>query len=254
MQNVLIIEDEELAANRLKGIIESEYTNFNVLDICDSVESSVSFLEKNTAPDLIFMDIQLADGLSFSIFDEVEVTSPIIFITAYEEYAIRAFKVNSVDYLLKPINLDDFKFAIEKFQNINSKPQPTIDKSVVDSIKMALSSSEYKQRFMVKVGQHLKSVPTKSILYFYSMQKGTFFYTNESKNYTIDFTLDTIKGMVSPTDYFRVNRSHFVSHAAIKDIVIYSNSRLKLTLEGWEGKDVIVSREKVNEFKYWLES
>lgn len=253
MQKIVIVEDEPLAANRLKELVLKIEPQFEILTMIDSVEASIDFFQKYQTPDLVFMDIQLADGISFSIFDEVEVSCPIIFTTAYEEYAIKAFKVNSIDYLLKPIDEKELGAAIVKFKQQNRLETMSIDTKILHSVHSILAEKEYKNRFMVKVGQHIKSISTENILYFYSLEKATFLCTKEGRHYTIDYTLETLQTLVSPKRFFRISRSFMVSHEAIKDIVVYSNSRLKLNLEHCDNNSVLVSREKVGEFKNWLE-
>lgn len=253
MLNILIIEDEPLAANRLQDLLGQIEHDINVVQMCDSVEDSVVYLSSKPDLDLIFMDIQLADGLSFSIFEQTQIVAPVIFTTAYEEYAIRAFKVNSIDYLLKPIDIADLETAIDKFEQLYKKTPPSIDSSVLQSIQMMISEKEYKNRFTVKVGVHIRSIPTEEILYFYSFEKATYLCTSQSKNYPIDYTLDSLQTLISPKRYFRINRSHIISHDAISDIVSFSSSRLNVKLIHCDSTDIMVSRDKMKEFKMWLE-
>lgn len=254
MTKILIIEDEPIAANRLKELLKQINYDINILQICDSVDDSVTYLSSTPKLDLIFMDIQLADGLSFSIFDKVQIKTPVIFTTAYEEYAIRAFKVNSVDYLLKPIDITELKTALNKFEQLHKKELPVIDQSVLKSIQMMLYEKEYKNRFTIKVGVHIKSIPTEEIIYFYSFDKATYLCTTQGKNYSIDYTLDTLQSMLSPKRYFRINRSHIISHEAITDIITYSKSKLNIKLHHCNNTDIMVSRDKMRDFKIWLEN
>jgi len=253
MYKALIVEDEHLAADRLKNLITQFDRGISVVELCDSIESTVSFLQQHGLPDLIFMDIQLADGLSFSIFDKTSITCPVIFTTAYEEYAIKAFKVNSVDYLLKPIDEKELYKAIVKFEKFFNKTENGLNSDVLQTVQSMLQGNNTKTRFLIKVGQHLKSINIQDIFYFYSLDKATYICTNKGRHYSIDQSLDKIQSDISK-DFFRINRSFIVSHNAIKDIVMYSNSRLKLSLEFCGDTNVLVSREKVGEFKNWLEN
>ncbi len=199
------------------------------------------------------MDIQLSDGLSFEIFEKTIVSSPVIFTTAFEEYTLRAFKVNSIDYLLKPIDLDDLKNALDKFrnspfhQNLFKYPQQVFDKVLQSFTK------EYKSRFVIKVGEHIKIVAIEEVNCFYSIEKATFLQTTANRNYDINYSLDQLQDLIDPAIFFRINRQFIVAFSSIKDIVQYSNSRLKLKILNNDDKDIIVSREKVQEFKFWLE-
>jgi len=255
MRTILIIEDEPLAAKRLESLILQCTVEMQIVAICDSIESSVSFLQANGLPDLIFMDIQLADGLSFTIFDHIEVSCPVIFTTAYEEYAIKAFKVNSVDYLLKPIDIADLQQALTKYESLHSKTQSTISSDIIKSVQAAIAEqqSSFKSRFAIRIGEHIKSLPVEDIACFYSLEKATYLSTKEGRSYTVDYTLDAIENMLSPRRFFRINRSYIISHEAIVDIVSYSNSRLKVTLANNSDTHILVSRERVGNFKLWLE-
>jgi DNA-binding LytR/AlgR family response regulator len=229
---VLIIEDEPQAAERLISLVQNLQTDIEICDSLDSVKRAVEWLSKNQAVDLIFMDIQLADGLSFDIFEKVEVTAPVIFTTAYNEYALKAFKVNSIDYILKPIDKDELAAAFKKYQSLTKK---------------------YKERFVIKVGEHLKSVEVGEILFFFSLEKTTFAQTKDGRKHILDFTLDQLDGLVDPARYFRINRKYIVSIDSIQDMISYTNSRLKLVLKTSDDSDVIVARERVQEFKEWLD-
>ncbi len=199
------------------------------------------------------MDIQLADGLSFEIFERVNVTCPVIFTTAYEEYAIRAFKVNSVDYLLKPIAYNELETAFHKFENtFKSQSAPVVTLELLTKVKEMLRK-QYKTRFVIKVGEHLKSIPVEDILFFYSMEKATYLCTADFKNYLVDYSLDRISEMVDEQRSFRINRKYILSNQSISDIVFYSNSRLKIKLKKTDEENIIVSRDKVSAFKEWLD-
>ncbi|MDX2445074.1 MAG: LytTR family DNA-binding domain-containing protein [Bacteroidales bacterium] len=251
---VLIIEDEQLAYERMVELIKEVDKNISICGNLDSVKKSIEWFQENELPDLVFMDIQLADGLSFEIFDHVTVDCPIIFTTAYQEYAIKAFKVNSIDYLLKPIDSEELNAAFKKFKKRMEEKENTsnIPLEVLNDVKKMLDR-QYKNRFVVKVGEHIKSIEVKDILFFYSLDKGTYMHTKDKRSLNIDFSLDTIQELVDPMKFFRVNRKFLVSHPAIEDIVVYSNSRLKLKLTYSTEEDVLVSREKVQAFKSWLD-
>ncbi len=251
---VVIVEDEKLSAERLAHLVKKIDPSFEIVAQVDSVKRTVQWLESNPAPDLIFLDIQLADGLSFEIFDKSKVTSPVIFTTAYDEYAIKAFKVNSIDYLLKPIDEEELKAAIEKFKQLmpSMEPTQTLPADRLENLLASLSKS-YKERFIIKVGDHLKSVETSTIDHFMSQEKATFIQNKEGKRFIVDFTLDQVESLVDPSFFFRINRKYIVSFPAIKDIIAWSNSRLRLVLNNSDDSDVVVAREKVNAFKEWLD-
>lgn len=252
--NVVIIEDEKPAAARLGRIISKVRPEAMITATLDSVKQAVQwFRSDDTDADLVFMDIQLADGLSFEIFEQVQIPCPVIFTTAYDEYALRAFKVNSIDYLLKPIDAENLEHAFSKLESLRagtSSVAPGLDK--ISSVMDMLTSS-YKKRFLVKTGEHIRSIPVEEIQYFFSRQKATFCCTEENKNYLLDHSLEQVESMVDPEVFFRVNRKYLVSMDAIEDIISYSSSRLKIILKNCDDKDVIVSRDRVNDFKAWLD-
>lgn len=218
-----------------------------------SVEESIAWFSKNEHPDLIFLDIQLSDGLSFEIFEKIEIKSAVIFTTAYDEYALKAFKLNSIDYLLKPIDEDDLEVAVSKFKaRFPKQERLQLD---FEQIKKMLSNpfeTNYKKRFSVKIGQHLKVVLTDEIECFFSENKGTYLHTFDNRNYLIESTLEVLEQELDPKDFFRISRKYIIPLKAIKEIVLYSNSRLKVILPSFIDDEVIVSREKVSEFKNWL--
>ncbi len=247
--NILIIEDEKIAAERLMKLLKKYDEKIIVLDIIDSIKNSVNWLTHNALPDLIFLDIQLADGISFDIFNQVDITCPIIFVTAYDTYAIRAFKVNSIDYLLKPLDFEEFKKAIDKFKNIR---QPQITSDFINVFKNMIKNN-YKNRFIVKIGEHIKTVDIDYIYYFYSYKKTTYINTVENKNYIIDFSLEYLESIINPDAFFRINRKYIINISSIKDIITYSSSRLKIILANSSENDIIVSRERIYDFKRWLD-
>jgi len=250
---VLLIEDEPLAAQRLETLVKSLEPSVFILAKLDTVKRAVEWLKSNPPPDLIFMDIQLADGVSFLIFEQCEVKSPIIFTTAYDAYALRAFKVNSIDYILKPVDKDELATALQKFKTMSKGDLQT--SALLSNIGQAvdLLTRRYKSRFVIKVGEHLKTVEVGNILYFYSQEKTTFCCTTDNRNLILDFTLEQLDDLIDPSAFFRINRKYLVSSNAIQDIISYTNSRLKLVLKGSSDTDVIVARERVQEFKDWLD-
>jgi DNA-binding LytR/AlgR family response regulator len=249
--NYIIAEDEKLTADRLKLMISSLRPGYNHLATFDTVSSAVKWLKQSSPPQLAFFDVNLADGSCFEIFEQADVPFPVIFTTAYSEYAFRAFKVNSIDYLLKPVNENDLRIAIEKFESSRSIVSPT-DMARVASMINQLSSC-YKSRFVVKVGEHIKMISCSSIAFFHSTSKSTFIHTTNGYDYAIDQTLEQVELVVDPAKFFRVNRSCIISVEAIGDIVAYSSSRLKIVPNVKFDNEIIVSRERVQLFKKWLE-
>jgi DNA-binding LytR/AlgR family response regulator len=251
--NVLIIEDEPQAARRMEAVMKELESGVNIVGKIDSVKKAVQWISDNPPPDLILMDIQLADGISFSIFEKCNVQSPVIFTTAYDEYALKAFKVNSIDYILKPVDKDELSAALTKFKNMKRTAPDT--KLLLDNIGQAVQmlTKRYKSRFMIKVGEHLKTIETTNLLYFYSQDKATFCYTVDNRSLILDYTLEQLEEMTDPAIFFRVNRKYLVSASAISDIISYTNSRLKLKLKGSQDDDIIVARERVQDFKEWLD-
>ncbi len=250
--NVLIIEDEKPAARRLARLLNE--LNVEVSQMLHSVAESIEWFQSNPHPTLIFLDIQLSDGLSFEIFEAVEVKSPIIFTTAYDEYALQAFKLNSIDYLLKPIDDEELAAAIRQFEE-QAPARQTLQVDFEDIKKLLVNpvEREYKKRFTVKVGQHLKMLPVDEIECFYSEHKGTYAYTHEGRNYLLDTTLEALESELAPETFFRVNRKFYVNIHYIKDIISYTNSRLQIKLQKYAEQDIIVARERVKDFKVWLE-
>jgi DNA-binding LytR/AlgR family response regulator len=249
--NCLIIEDEKVAAERLSGLIKNHDQGIEILEIIQSVKNAVKWLNTHQAPDLIFMDIQLADGVSFEIFEQTIVKTPVIFTTAYDEYALKAFKVNSIDYLLKPIDQDELNKAIAKYKENNTPKE--IPAQVFDTILHSLTK-KYKNKFVIKIGEHIKVFAIEDVQCFYSMEKYAFLQNNSGRDYAIGYSLDQLEDLLDPARFFRINRKFIVSSSAISDIISYSNSRLLIKLNTNKSEDLLVSREKVQDFKKWLES
>ena len=248
---ILIIEDERPAARRLNRMLET--LNLKAETMLHSVEESIDWFTSNPHPDLIFLDIQLSDGLSFEIFDTVSVKSAIIFTTAYDEYALKAFKLNSIDYLMKPIDHDELAVAINKFRDYFAVNE--VQQLNIDDIKKLLNTSTptYKKRYTARLGQRIKIIESSDVSYFYSENKGTYIHTLEGRNYLLDTTLDLVENETDPKIFYRVSRKYVVNVSAIDDIISYTNSRLELKLKATADHQIIVSRERVKDFKEWLE-
>jgi DNA-binding LytR/AlgR family response regulator len=249
--NIIIIEDEKPAARLLQRKVEK--LGLKVTKMLHSVEESIDWFQNNSHPDLIFLDIQLSDGLSFELFEQMDIKSAVIFTTAYDEYALRAFKLNSIDYLLKPIDEDELSIAISKFKNQFQKN--TISNLDFEAIKRMLINpveKEYKSRFSVKIGQQLKVISVEEIECFYSENKGTYIHTIDNRDYLIDSTLEVVEAEINLKDFYRVSRKFIVPLKAVKEIQVYSNSRLKIILPTYKDDEVIVSRERVSDFKEWI--
>lgn len=246
---ILIIEDETRAANRLQKLVSEIDSTLEIVQITDSISESVAFLNDNQV-DLILSDIQLADGLSFDIFSQVEINCPIIFTTAYDQYAISAFETKGIDYILKPIEKGRLEKSLQKFKDLNSKQD--ID---INALKALIQNQEkaYKKRFMIKVGEKIKSITIDEVNAFYSLQKGTYLLTNSGRNYVLDYSLEEVIQLIDPSIFFKINRKIIANINSIEEIISHSNSRLKLIIPHLDLDEVIVAREKVNEFKKWID-
>lgn len=246
----LIVEDEKVAAERLVKLVLEYDPKIDILAVTQSIKKSVEWFNTHPEPDLVFMDIQLADGLSFEIFEQIEARFPVIFTTAYDEYALKAFKLNSIDYLLKPISPDELSAAIEKFKEQHkAKEYP---QHIFDSIIQNLTQ-KYKAKFVIKVGEHIRVIPSGEIQCFYSMEKAVFLQNHQGRDYAVSYSLDQLEELLDPEKFFRISRKFIVAFESIKDIISYSNSRLQLRLETNTSDDLIVSRERVQKFRQWLE-
>ncbi len=250
---VLIVEDEPQAAERLTTLLQELKPEAHVVAKLDTVKRAVAWLKGNPTADLAFFDIQLADGLSFEIFEQVEVKCPIIFTTAYNEYALKAFKVNSIDYILKPVDKDELKAAFLKYDQLVRTPADPARMMESITYAMQMLTKKYKERFVIKVGEHLKSVEAREILFFFSLEKTTFAQTRDGRKHILDFTLDQLEELLNPERFFRINRKYIVAVDAMQDMISHVNSRLKLVLKTSDDDDVIVARERVQEFKDWLD-
>jgi two-component system LytT family response regulator len=251
---VLIVEDETPAAEKLERYLSRYSESIIVKGKAESVEEAVNWLaEQQDSIDLIFMDIQLKDGMSFEIFKEVKINKPVIFITAYNEYALDAFKVNGIDYLLKPITFTDLSNSLKKVESLGTQLRWGDDRT--ETVLHALNAPErtYKNRFMVKLGDHIKSITADQISLFFADGRDVYLITNQLRKFIIDYTLENLDEILDPKIFNRINRSYIVNISAIQDVVVYSNSRLKITPHiKWE-PEIIVSREKVSDFKEWFD-
>ncbi|HEY5746592.1 MAG TPA: LytTR family DNA-binding domain-containing protein [Chryseolinea sp.] len=252
---VLIIEDEIPAAEKLERYLLKYDASTTVAAILDTVESAVAWLrDHQNEVDLIFMDIQLKDGLSFQVFQQVPVKKPVIFTTAFNEFALDAFKVSSIDYLLKPITFTDLSAALKKLESLREQlHQPKDQPERMQALVANLKTKEYKTRFMVKLGEHIRSITTDQIGLFYADGRDVYLVTTQNRKFIIDYTLESLEDILDPKVFFRLNRTFILNINAIKDVLVYSNSRLKITLVQDFDKEIIVSREKVGDFKEWFD-
>jgi two-component system, LytTR family, response regulator LytT len=253
---ILIVEDEEMASKKLQKTLAQVMPSADLLGVTDSIQETVEWIRTHPQPDLILMDIELADGQSFEIFEHVTIACPIIFTTSYDEYAIKAFKVNSVDYLLKPIQKEDLKAALDKLQNLKNAfaPPPAIlnVENLVRELGQQLASKEYRQRFLVKHTQKWVSIEVGQIAYFFSDSGFNFFQTFDGKKFAVDYKLDELEKMLNPLHFFRISRSFLLSISSVVQIREYFGYRLMLDVKPSIDKEVIVSREKVLDFKRWM--
>lgn len=256
---VLIIEDEKFAQDELKRFLEQvEGYEIEVLDCLESIEDAVEWFESNEEPDIVFMDVQLSDGLSFEIFNQKKITCAVIFITAFESYALRAFKVNSIDYLLKPVDKDQLKEALGKYKSIKNKFSIQ-EGSVLDSeqvnklLNLNLDAVEYKKRFIIRTGDRLRHISVDDIAYFYSENDYTYLVAKENTKFIIDFKLEELIALLDPVDFFRLSRKFIANIHAIKLVNKYFNSRLEVIIEPEPKDQILISRVRVPNFIEWLE-
>ncbi len=253
MMKILIIEDETPAINRIIKLVKEVEPTIEIMGTADSIESSVDLFKLYPNAELALMDIELADGQSFEIFNQVEVKCPVIFTTAYDEFALKAFKVNSLDYLLKPIDKDELKSAFEKFKNFRPQ-QNELElniKNLLANIQMP-QVEVYKDRFLVKSGQKLMSIADKDIAYFLSQDKLTYLVTYIGNKFVVDYTLDELDTIINPKFFFRLNRQVLASLNSISGVHSYFNGKLKIEVSPKHTEELVVSRERASEFKSWL--
>ena len=249
---VIIVEDEYHAVQRLQKLLAKLQPDLEVMAVLDSVRDTVAWLKANDHPDLAFFDIQLADGLSFSIFDEILLESPVIFTTAYDEYSLKAFKVNSIDYLLKPVEEDELKSALAKFMRLNQQQNPGAIESFNALMKNLSEPTLFKERFLIKLRDKYHFILADEVAYFYSEDSVTFLVSTAGKSFIVESTLNQLVKELDPKKFFRINRSQVVHVQSIEDIHTYFNNRLKLVLKPAAQQESLVSRDKVKEFKLWL--
>lgn len=252
---VLIVEDEDLAVKKLQKTLKSVEPDAEIVGITDSITGTVTWLQQNEKPELILMDIELADGQSFEIFNLTEVSCPVIFTTSYDEFALKAFKVNSIDYLLKPVQKEDLEKSLQKLRSLTSGQQQGNGvnmEQIIKQLQETLQPKEYRKRFLVKHGQKLVSIDVGDIRYFFSDGRLNFFKTADNKKFVVDYTMDELADMLDPEIYFRISRSFYVSIGSIEKIDDYFGNRLILQLRPEVDKEALVSREKVTDFKKWM--
>ena len=247
----IIIEDEKLSAEYLENLLKRINPTIEIIAVIDSVKKSLELFNNGLKADLLFVDIHLADGLSFEIFSKITIDIPVIFTTAYDEYAINAFKLNSVDYLLKPIAVEDLKNALNKYNKLSF----IYSTSIIENIRNAYQTTnkEYKNRFMVKMGDTISSIKTEEITHFISEDGMVLLATINEKRFTLDYTLDTLETIIDPTVFFRINRRVIMHINSVKKVSTYFNSRLKINSTVLVDEDAVVSRERVSDFKKWLD-
>lgn len=250
--NILIVENEVPAADRITKLLKTIDNSITILGVVESVEEAINRLQIKPEPDLILMDIQLDDGLCFEIFETISVETPVIFTTAYDEYTLKAFKVNSVDYLLKPVEEDLLKLALEKFKKhyfIDKDPFKRDFRQLISEFK-----NQYKSRFLVRIGEKYRSVTLSEISHFHINERNVFLCDNQGKDYGLDYSLEQLQSNLDPRKFFRINRECIVNIDSIALMYSYSSSRLQLTLKNFEKSDLfIISRDKVTGFKKWID-
>jgi DNA-binding LytR/AlgR family response regulator len=248
----VIIEDEQLATRRLETLIKNYDDSIEVIAKLESIAESVEWLSKNTKPDLIFLDIHLEDGLSFNIFEKVKVNAPVIFTTAFDQYAIRAFKLKSIDYLLKPITQEDLGKAIDKYREWPGDKKQVVDLTELYKL-MQVKNHSYRERFSVSVGEKLKTIDVKEIAYFFSVSGITFVVMNSKSQYSLDISLDNLMNELDPKQFYRINRQYLISLVSIANVHIYPKSRLKIELKPPVQEEIFVSFNKAPDFRRWLD-
>jgi DNA-binding LytR/AlgR family response regulator len=247
---VIILEDENRAVNHLKRLIERVAPEMEVTGVFETVREAVAYLEREAHPELIFSDVQLADGTSFEIFSKVNIRCPIIFTTAYDTYAIEAFNTNGLDYLLKPIEEERLRVAVEKARKLTSN----IALENLLKLRIGPGSRQTRSRFMVRVGEKIRSIMVEDIRAFYSFDKTTYLHTTTHRNYIIDYSLEELESMLDRDRFFKINRKYIVSIEACSQIIAWSNNRLKIDIDGIDDQKIVVARERVQAFKAWLDS
>jgi DNA-binding LytR/AlgR family response regulator len=252
---IVIVEDEKPAAEKLERMIRRIQPDARILAVLDSVSSSIRWFSENPSrAELVFMDIRLSDGLSFEVFRQVQINAPLIFTTAYNEYALEAFRVNSIDYLLKPVSAEDLERSLNKLSTLRENLTQGHHRIEYEELSRVLGQLQknYKNRFMVKVGDHIRSVPVENVLCFFADGRVVYVLTEQGREYIVDYKMEELEEVLDPEVFFRINRSFSVNIHAIRDVIIHSNSRLRVLLNRDFDRELIVSREKVNPFKMWF--
>jgi len=252
---VVVFEDERPAAQKLKKLLQKADSGIQIIETIDTVEKGIDWLNENQQNiDLLFMDVNLADGICFEIFKEVKVYKPVIFTTAFNQYALDAFSVNSIDYLLKPVSEDKLKGALQKFQSIKESFSPAEEGISISQINKLINKLDktYKTRFMIKVGEHIRPFTTNQIALFYSEGRNVCLVTEEGRQYVVDYKMEELEEKLDPEKFYRVSRSFIMNFDFISDVVVYSSSRLKIKPSVNFDREIIVSREKTGAFKTWL--
>lgn len=252
MIKILLLEDEEPAAKRLQKLLNECEEETEVIAVLDSITSARQWLEKNPEPDLMLVDIHLADGISLELFKQIEIQAPVIFTTAYDEYALQAFKLNSIDYLLKPLKKEELVQALSKFKKQHAKNPPININDLLQSISQGASAPKYRERFVIRYGEHIKTVEIKDVAYFYTEARANFLITNDGKRYVIDFNLDQLEQMLNPDLFFRINRQFIISIHSIDEMATWTKARVMVKLKPVTKLETIVSTERSAEFKKWL--
>lgn len=251
---VLIVEDEMLAAQRLQHLLREIDPAIEIVGVAESVEETIEVLQRQSAPDLLLMDIQLSDGHSFEIFKKIAIRKPVIFTTAYDQFALEAFKHFSIDYILKPITAAALRIALEKYKLMTSKMTPDYS-ALLSTLAGIQPVTDYKNRFLAKVGQRLFFVEVNDIAFFQAENKIVYLVDKEGNRFVIDYTLEKLEALLDPKLFFRLNRKFIVKVSAIDHIKPFYNNRLKLSVKGAPNNDeMIISRERVAEFKAWAEA
>ena len=245
--NVVIVEDEAVAARRMERLLVE--VGLTVLTVLHTNKALEAYLRQGEKVDMFFMDIHLSDGIVFEVLDNHTVDTPIIFTTAYDQYAIKAFKQNSIDYLLKPIDKAELQTAIAKHKKAHHAP---LDISALKALLVAPSATTYKERISIKIGDKIKTFKISEVLFFYSEEKINYMVHENNRSYPIDYTIEQMSNLINPKEFYRVNRGCIIAINAIKDVIAYSNSRLKIVVSGHESHEIIVSRDRVKDFKEWL--
>lgn len=250
MVRILIIEDEEAAAKRLSKMLKESWSEAEIIGHVSSIRAAVEWFASNDQPDLAFFDIHLADGSSFEIFKQAAVECPVVFTTAYDQYALEAFRVNSIDYLLKPVKKEELERAIDKFRKMHSHSQAPID--IQKLLSTIQQKTEYKERFVIRYGEHMRTIQAADVAYFYTENRISFAVLKEGKRYAVDFNLDQLEEMLNPKQFFRINRQFIIGYDSITEMLTYSKSRVLVKLAPPTKEDTIVSTERSAAFKAWL--